>query len=197
MAQVARSYDLVVLAGGTASRLGGVDKAGLVVGGVRLLDRVLAAGAGAGRRVVVGPVRVTAHSVVWCREDPPGGGPVAGLGAGLGFVEASLVAVLAVDLPLVDQATITTLLAAAAGHDGAMGVDLAGHDQPLLAVFDVAALRSVLAETTPLAGASMRSVLSRLDLARVTIGEAAMDCDSWADVGRAETAVLATPGGPP
>ncbi|MDP9398746.1 MAG: NTP transferase domain-containing protein, partial [Actinomycetota bacterium] len=56
-------YDAVVLAGGRARRLGGVDKPGLEVAGRSLLDRVLAACAGAGRTVIAGPQRPTARAV--------------------------------------------------------------------------------------------------------------------------------------
>ncbi|WP_399128711.1 molybdenum cofactor guanylyltransferase [Actinacidiphila sp. ITFR-21] len=78
-----RSYDAVVLAGGAARRLGGADKPALPVGGRTLLDRVLAACAGADRTVVVGPRRPTARPVRWAGEEPPGGGPLPALAAGL------------------------------------------------------------------------------------------------------------------
>ncbi|MEU5399582.1 DUF6457 domain-containing protein [Streptomyces sp. NPDC005963] len=77
------AFDAIVLAGGSAQRLGGADKPGLSVGGRTLLDRVLSASRGARRTVVVGGRRGTERPVVWAREDPPGGGPVAALDAGL------------------------------------------------------------------------------------------------------------------
>jgi molybdopterin-guanine dinucleotide biosynthesis protein A len=76
-------FDAVILAGGSGRRLGGVDKGALVVAGLPLLDRVLLASAAARRTVVVGEPRPTVRSVVWAREDPPGGGPLAGLAAGM------------------------------------------------------------------------------------------------------------------
>ncbi|MFB7936855.1 DUF6457 domain-containing protein [Streptomyces sp. NPDC056049] len=76
------AYDAVVLAGGAARRLGGVDKPGLRVGGRALLDRVLAACAGARLTVVVGDPRPTVRPVRWTRERPAGTGPVAALAAG-------------------------------------------------------------------------------------------------------------------
>jgi molybdopterin-guanine dinucleotide biosynthesis protein A len=79
--------DAIVLAGGRGARLGGVDKADLVVGGQTLLERALAATAGANRTVVVGPRRPTSRPVTWAREHPPGGGPVAALAAGLEHVD--------------------------------------------------------------------------------------------------------------
>ncbi|WP_204250989.1 NTP transferase domain-containing protein, partial [Saezia sanguinis] len=56
MPNSAPAPDVIVLAGGRASRMGGVDKPGLVVGGRSMLETALAA-AGAGRTVVVGPPR--------------------------------------------------------------------------------------------------------------------------------------------
>ena len=105
-------YDAIVLAGGAGRRLGGVDKAALEVGGRTLLDRVLAALVDARRVVVVGPSRSLPPGVIVTSEQPPGGGPVAGLAAGLDLVEAPLVAVLACDLPFVTVDTLRTLLAA-------------------------------------------------------------------------------------
>lgn len=106
-------YDAVILAGGAARRLAGADKPGLLVGGVSLLDRVLGAVAGAGRIVVAGPTRPTRREVVWVREDPPGGGPVAGLAAALPRVRADVVVLLAADLPFVTAGLIERLVAEA------------------------------------------------------------------------------------
>ncbi|MGH3433518.1 MAG: NTP transferase domain-containing protein, partial [Thermocrispum sp.] len=73
----------VILAGGAAARLSGVDKPMLEVGGKPLLHTVIGAVAGAAAVVVVGPRRTDTMRVRWAREDPPGGGPVAALAAGL------------------------------------------------------------------------------------------------------------------
>ena len=77
--------DAVILAGGRASRLGGASKPDVRVGGRRLLERVLAATVAAGvrRTVVVGPSGLVAPPVLSALEDPPFGGPVAGIAAGL------------------------------------------------------------------------------------------------------------------
>ncbi|MEU0572553.1 NTP transferase domain-containing protein, partial [Nonomuraea sp. NPDC005983] len=75
-------YDAVVLAGGEARRLGGADKPGLTVGGRTIAERVVSAVPDAARVVVVGPERAL-PGVVFTREDPPGGGPVPALRAGL------------------------------------------------------------------------------------------------------------------
>ncbi|MGZ4513114.1 MAG: NTP transferase domain-containing protein, partial [Mycobacterium sp.] len=83
----------------------------LTVTGVRLLDHVLDVVAGAGRAVVVGPSRETLREVRWAREQPPGGGPVARLAAGLPLVMAPVVAVLAVDLPFLRPEHVLRLCA--------------------------------------------------------------------------------------
>jgi molybdopterin-guanine dinucleotide biosynthesis protein A len=106
-------YDAVVLAGGSARRLGGADKPALVVGDTSLLDRVLTACAGAARTVVVGPSRRTCRPVLWCREDPPGGGPVPALRAGLQHVRADRVVLLAADLPFLTVEVVEALVSAA------------------------------------------------------------------------------------
>ncbi|PIM70635.1 molybdenum cofactor guanylyltransferase [Streptomyces sp. JV178] len=104
------AYDAVVLAGGAARRLGGADKPGVRVGGRALLDRVLAACAGARTTVVVADPRPTARPVLWAREDPPGGGPVAALDAGLRRTTAPYVVVLSADLPFLAEETVRRLL---------------------------------------------------------------------------------------
>ncbi|MCX5284487.1 NTP transferase domain-containing protein [Streptomyces sp. NBC_00198] len=113
------AYDAVVLAGGSARRLGGADKPGVRVGGRALLDRVLAACVDAAVTVVVAEPRATARPVRWAREDPPGGGPVAALDAGLRHTTAPYVVVLSADLPFLDEKTVRRLLDALAGADAA------------------------------------------------------------------------------
>ena len=84
-------FGIIILAGGRATRLGGADKPGLVVGGRTLLAAVVAAGteAGAQRVVVVGPDRPGiaddggAAAVRFVREEPPGSGPAPALRRGL------------------------------------------------------------------------------------------------------------------
>ncbi|WP_409234969.1 NTP transferase domain-containing protein [Streptomyces sp. PA5.6] len=131
------AYDAVVLAGGGAARLGGADKPGVRVGGRALIDRVLAACSGAGTTVVVAAPRPTARPVVWAREEPAGGGPLAALDAGLARTSAERVVVLSADLPFLGEPTVRRLLDALAGSgaDGAVLTDPDGRDQPLVAAY--------------------------------------------------------------
>ena len=73
----------IVLAGGRASRVGGVDKTAFTIGERTLLDRALDATNGCLAVTVVGAERPTARPMTWVREDPPFGGPAAAIVAGL------------------------------------------------------------------------------------------------------------------
>jgi molybdopterin-guanine dinucleotide biosynthesis protein A len=161
----------VVLAGGAGRRLGGADKPGVEVAGRSLLDHVLLACPESAQIVVVGPPRPTARPVGWTREEPPGGGPVAGLAAGLRLVEARLVLVLASDLPRVGAALDPLLRGASAavadGMDGAWVVDDAGRGQPLVSCLLSARIRSAM-PTVP-QGYPLHRVLAELRLIGVTV----------------------------
>ncbi|RZU33179.1 molybdenum cofactor guanylyltransferase [Blastococcus saxobsidens] len=138
-------YSAVVLAGGRASRLGGQAKPQLEVGGRSLLSAVLDAVPGARRRVVVGPPQPAPGDVLFAREDPVGGGPVAALRAGLAAVGTDVVAVLAGDLPFL-TAELVARLRERLSADGVLVVDDTGRDQLLLGVWRTAALRTAVGD---------------------------------------------------
>ncbi|MBK5307859.1 MAG: NTP transferase domain-containing protein [Frankiaceae bacterium] len=183
------AYDAIVLAGGTARRLGGVDKPALVVGERSLLDRVLDAVAGAARVVVVGPARMTTRPVTWCRESPPGGGPVAAIAAGLREVTADRVVVLAGDLPFVTPDVISALLDAANGQNGVLLLDADGRDQLLVGAWRADALRDAMpAEPS---GARLGPLMTGLNPVRLGLQRLAdvpppwFDCDTEDDLATA------------
>ncbi|MEU9607584.1 NTP transferase domain-containing protein [Streptomyces sp. NPDC048057] len=191
----ATGHDAVVLAGGGARRLGGADKPALSVGGRPLLDRVLGACRDAVRTVVVGGRRPTGRPVLWAREDPPGGGPLAALDAGMRQLahapgsEPDVVLVLSADLPFLSGATVRRLVAALdrSGREGVLLVDADGRDQPLVAAYRPEPLRRELAllatEYGTLAGLPLRLLTHELDLARTEADPlASFDCDTWADI---------------
>ncbi len=181
-------YSALVLAGGRAARLGGQVKPQLEVGGRTMLGTVLAAVADAERRIVVGPPQPVPGDVVVVREQPPGGGPVAALRAGLPSVTSGVVALLAGDLPFLDG-TVIALLRGALAADGVLVVDDGGRDQYLLGVWRTDALRAAL----PAGGGvtSLRRVLAplRVDRVRPLVPPGApppwLDCDTPADLARA------------
>ncbi|WP_233552748.1 molybdenum cofactor guanylyltransferase [Jiangella rhizosphaerae] len=179
----------VVLAGGAGRRLGGADKPGLVVGGRTLLDRSVAAAHGAGitRIVVVGPRRETELPVVWTREDPPGGGPLAGLAAGLAALDLSpeALVVLAADLPRVSSALVGRLLAGLGQDTDAVAVvDAAGWVQPLVAAYRTAPLRAALDALGDPRDRPVRALLERLRVATLPDEDGAADIDTPGDLAR-------------
>lgn len=120
----------IVLAGGRARRLGGVDKMLSWVGGRPLLAGVVAALADLDRVAVVGPQRdlTLDRPVLWAREDPPFGGPAAAVAAGLAALDPApddSVLVLAGDLVRPDL-----VVEALRSEDGnRVGIDPSGHRQ--------------------------------------------------------------------
>lgn len=187
-------YDAVVLAGGKGRRLGHLDKAAIEIGGRTLLDRVLHALGEARQVVVVGPPRNLPAGVLTTSERPAGGGPAAGLAAGLRQVEAPLVAVLACDVPFMTVETmrmlVTTLQDADPRHDGVQLVDEGGRRQPLSAVYRTARLREAVTSLGVVSGAPVHALVRRLTLLDVLAPPAqAWDCDTWADVERARERV--------
>jgi molybdopterin-guanine dinucleotide biosynthesis protein A len=181
-------FDAVVLAGGRAVRLGGQAKPQLEVGGRTMLAAVLAAEGNAEKRVVVGPPQPVPGDVVLVREEPPGGGPVPALRAGLAAVSQDVVAVLAGDLPFLTAEVVGGLRARLTG-DGVLVVDATGRDQLLLGVWRTAVLRAAVADAG--GPTSMRAVLSPLAVRRwrpdaPTGGPVPWtDCDTPADLARA------------
>ncbi|MDN0200409.1 NTP transferase domain-containing protein [Streptomyces sp. S.PNR 29] len=189
------AYDAVVLAGGAARRLGGTDKPGVRVGGRPLLDRVLAACAGSRTTVVVADPRPTARPVTWAREDPPGGGPLAALDAGVRHSTADEVVVLSADLPFLDGRTVGRLLAALreGTADGVVLTDSEGRDQPLVAAYRTQPLRRLLAllgaEHGRLTGLPLRRLTAHLELVRLRDPVASFDCDTWDDIATARARI--------
>lgn len=175
------AYDAIVLAGGSARRLGGIDKASLEVGESTLLFRALAAVSGARTVVVVGPMRHVPESVLVVSEEPPGGGPVAALAAGLKHMNTSVVVVLACDMPFVTTQTVDQLVAAASTSDhGALLIDPGGRQQYLTAAYRVAALESALDRLESVDGAAMKQALQPLTLIEIASdADITLDCDAW------------------
>jgi molybdenum cofactor guanylyltransferase len=129
----------LLLTGGAGRRMGR-DKAGLVIGGVRLADRAAAVLSAVCHPVVeVGPARTSLPSV---REDPPGAGPLAAVAAGgralrdRGHTGPALV--LAVDMPRVEEPLLRFL--ATFPSEASVVPFVAGHPQPLCARYSPDAL---------------------------------------------------------
>ncbi|WP_308121903.1 NTP transferase domain-containing protein [Actinotalea ferrariae] len=210
------TFDVLVLAGGEARRLGGASKPDVVVAGRTLLDRALDAARGARRVVVVGPPGLARPGVTVVREDPPSGGPVAGIAAGLAALDgregvpASApsaapsddvpVVVLACDVPLAALAVPDLLAALGEGADGAHLVDAGGRPQ-LVAVYRRAALRRALGALERdggVHGVAVRRLRERLAMVAVADpDDQGADADTWDDVERLDALLTARSAGPP
>ena len=145
-ARVDARVTVVVLAGGTSRRFG-TDKLAAPLGDSTVLDRLLQALPAWWPVVLVGPTRPTGRpDAVWVREQPSGGGPLAGVAAAAAVAATDVVAVVAGDMPFAAPA-LATLVAAldASGPDvGGAVARVDGRVNALLAAYRVNALRAVL-----------------------------------------------------
>ena len=179
-----RRTGAVILTGGGAVRLSGADKASIELGGLTLLEHALGAMIDIDEVVVVGEAVPTTRPVTFTREDPAGGGPGAGVLAGLrAFARRpQLLVVLAVDMPLVTSATVRRLTGAADG-DGAVLIDGDERLQYLCAAYDTDAIDRVRPSYEDEYGLSMRDLVRDLDLVTVpAFGPETRDLDTWDDL---------------
>ncbi|WP_190198015.1 DUF6457 domain-containing protein, partial [Streptomyces djakartensis] len=145
--------------------------------------------------VVVAPPRPTARPVTWAREDPPGGGPLAALDAGLRRTTAEHVLLLSADLPFLQERTVDRLLDTLrhSGADGVLLTDPDGRDQPLVAAYSASRLRSTLAvlagRHSSLTGLPLRRLVAELTLTRISDPVASFDCDTWGDIATARARI--------
>lgn len=187
----------VLLTGGRGQRLGGLDKASIEAGGESLFDRAVRAALGR-PVIVVGPERAAARAVTFAREDPPGGGPAAGLAAGvvaasrlgLQFGSAQhdcqesgpLVAVLAVDQVGVIPGTFHRLTAAATISGGAVLI-AHGHRQYGAGVYSLASLLAAIATQPSWHDMPLRVLLDPIVGSEVdALGDESRDIDTLEDL---------------
>ena len=178
-------FDAIVLAGGSARRMGGADKPMLDIAGSPMLGLVLDAVSGARVRVVVGPER-DITGVTWCQESPPGGGPVAAIAAGLPATSGATVVVLAADLPWIGPAIAPMRTALdRSGADVAM-LSSDGQLNYLAAAWRRSALVAAVRGLDDAAGASVRRLVAGARVVEVPdAGHWGEDCDTWTDLARA------------
>ncbi|MGQ4614356.1 NTP transferase domain-containing protein [Nocardia sp. R7R-8] len=192
--------DAIVLAGGRASRMGGVDKPAIVIGGRSMLDVALAAVDSCTRTVVVGPHRPQlAPEIIQVREVPPGSGPVAAIGTGLRALRsaAPLVVVLAADLPFLSPWTVAQLVrhATESGADAVFAADESGRPQYLIGVWRRSALAAALDRLDALINQPMKALVPAS--AAIIPLSGVGDCDTEAEVRQARAVVDAPRQQPP
>jgi len=177
-------FAAIILAGGRAARLDGVDKAGVEVGGRTLLAWSLDALVDAAEVVVVGDQVPTERPVTFVREDPRYGGPVAALCTGLDALlrPTAYVVVVAVDMPRLTAGTVSRLRRAAKDRDGAA---LAGPDgrRQLALALSASRLAEVRPDHEGQHGMPLRVLLAGLELVEVPArDDEHKDIDTWADL---------------
>lgn len=183
------STHAIVLAGGKASRMGGVDKPALVVGGRRMLDTALSAVSACERIVVVGPHRPDlAADVLQTRESPPGAGPVAAVAAGVEAIRPAAndtIVVLAADLPFLETSLFDALVDATREAGAAFAVDETDRVQFLCSAWVAGVLDERLKSLNTFVNQPMK-VLVPENYSRIST-DGALDCDTMSDVDRART----------
>ena len=204
-AEVAKAPDtadvanVIVLAGGTGARLDGASKPDVVARGARLLDHVLAGlerlrdqGLTLGRVCVVAPPEVALpDGVLRALEDPPLGGPVAGIAAGLELLGrrdpvAGLAGILTCDAPLSWRALPSlhrALTQAGPELDGVCARD-GEHTQYLLGLYRHRALAAAVTPGgVPLRDTAVRRAFGSLRVTTIPAPrDVVRDLDTWAEV---------------
>ncbi|MFW5471381.1 molybdenum cofactor guanylyltransferase [Knoellia sp. CPCC 206435] len=139
------SATVLVLAGGSSRRFGS-DKLAADLGGRSVLDHCLAGMPPAWPLVVVGPSRAVPVPARFVRESPAGGGPLAGVAAGLAVVDTDVVCLAPGDTPRAGE--VLPLLVAALSADSTVSAavlnDGEGRANPLLAAYRTHALRDAM-----------------------------------------------------
>jgi len=190
------AFDAVILSGGRGSRMAGagsaVAKPERRLAGWPLLDHVLLAGSAASRRIVVGASRYGIGEPVFCREEPAGSGPVAGISAGLRRVQQPVVLVLAADLPFVAGALrpLRALLTDRPDTGAAVLVDPAGRVNYLAAAWRTAALYAALDRLGEPAGRPVRALYDSVEVGYLPDFDGwGADCDTPRDLQLAEARI--------
>ncbi|SPT53361.1 molybdopterin-guanine dinucleotide biosynthesis protein MobA [Actinomyces bovis] len=203
---------MVVLGGGTGRRLGGVSKPEVVARGARLLDHLLMGLESLktpgwlgtnfllGRICVVAPKSVALpDGVLRALEEPPLGGPVAGLAAGLQALgkqvggAAPWTALLTCDAPgawrLLPGLLPRLADSVGSGRQAGDGVCPLVADRPqyLLGIYRTASLQDTVAPGgVPLRDVPVKSTFASLRVHEIDLDEAsaaaAVDLDTWAEI---------------
>lgn len=195
---------VIVLAGGAGRRMGAgrATKTEARLAGWPLLDHVLLAAAAARRRIVVGPrpPRVVLGSPEFCREDPPGGGPVAAIAAGLATLApdpGDTVLLFAADLPFIGRGVEQLRQAVTFGHrDAAAFVDISGKINYLAASWRAGPLMRAVSALGDPTGLPVRALYEHADATYLPDFDAlSVDCDTVGDLASASQRIkLHSPG---
>ncbi len=135
----------IVLAGGAGTRLGGVNKALVEVGGRRVIDRLLDALRPLGAEIVIVNNDGSLAGLPGTRvvtDVEPGAGALMGLYSGLRVVRTPLATVTACDMPFVSTAVLRALIALAPAYDAVVPL-VDDRPEPLHAVYRTTCLPAI------------------------------------------------------
>lgn len=163
----------LILAGGRATRLGGVDKRELVVEGRTIFARQCEVLAPRVAEILVSsPREVPGYRTV--ADTTPGAGPLAGIAAGLAAAATPWLLVVAGDMPHVSGALIDLLRSHAGDGVDAVGIRIGELPEPLLCMLRVAAARPIVAARLAAARLKAARLLTDGELRVAWIAEPAL-----------------------
>lgn len=141
----------LILAGGRATRMGGVDKTALVVDGETIFARQVRVLAPRAREIVVslggpptGSDPASGHGLRTVVDAVAGAGPLAGVHAGLAACTTPWLLVVAGDMPHLDGALIDRMIGAASESVDAVGIRIDGLPEPLFCLLRVGPAREAI-----------------------------------------------------
>ncbi len=131
----------LILAGGKATRFGGISKHELVIEGRSIFARQVAVLAPRVVEILVSGVEISGYRKVIDRV--ANAGPLAGIAAGLAETTADWLVVVAGDMPYLTPALIDSLIANRSPEVDAVGVRIAERTEPLCSLWSVRARAQV------------------------------------------------------
>lgn len=188
----------LILAGGRSTRFGGGEKSLKLVGGKRMICRVVDALSGAVDELVIS-VRDEQQKdrlfpfisgYYFAYDEVQGIGPLSGIYSGLKRLKGDYVVIAACDMPLINTAAIKLLFEKARGHDAAVPGHAGGFIEPLHAVYRREAMLKAVKESIAAGESKISAPLKRLkDVVYVSdedIKKVDPDLDTFLNINRAE-----------
>ena len=132
----------LILAGGKATRMGGVPKHELVIDGASIFERQVRVLAPRVQEIVVATAGdIAGYRCV--RDVVPDAGPLAGIAAGLEAMRTPWLLVVAGDMPYLSGAVVDLMLGAASELDQAVAFRIGGLPEPLVCMLSARAAPAV------------------------------------------------------